>query len=65
MITHDHAIAARLPRQIAVLDGRIVADTTTPALASTPASQIPPPAADAGRDPCAAAGARPARRAAP
>jgi putative ABC transport system ATP-binding protein len=48
VITHDHAIAARLPRQIAALDGRIVADTATPALASPPASQIPPPAADAG-----------------
>jgi putative ABC transport system ATP-binding protein len=48
VITHDHAIAARLPRQIAVLDGRIVADTATPALAGPPASQIPPPAADAG-----------------
>jgi putative ABC transport system ATP-binding protein len=30
VITHDHAIAARLPRQIAVLDGRIIADTTAP-----------------------------------
>ena len=60
VITHDHAIAARLPRQIAVLDGRIVADTTTPALASPPASQIPPPAADAGEGP-ARRGGRPAR----
>jgi putative ABC transport system ATP-binding protein len=33
VITHDHAIAARLPRRIAVLDGCIVADTTTPPLA--------------------------------
>jgi putative ABC transport system ATP-binding protein len=51
VITHDHAIAARLPRRIAVLDGCIVADTTTPALASPPASQIPPPAVGAGEDP--------------
>jgi putative ABC transport system ATP-binding protein len=53
VITHDYAIAARLPRRIAVLDGCIVADTTTPALASPPASQIPPPAAEAeaGEDP--------------
>ena len=53
VITHDHAIAARLPRRIAVLDGCIVADTTTPALASPPASQIPPHAAEAeaGEDP--------------
>jgi putative ABC transport system ATP-binding protein len=27
VITHDHAIAARMPRQIQMLDGRIVADT--------------------------------------
>jgi putative ABC transport system ATP-binding protein len=61
VITHDHAIAARLPRRIAVLDGCIVADTTTPALASPPASQIPPPAASAGEDPVRRRG-RPARR---
>jgi putative ABC transport system ATP-binding protein len=29
VVTHDHAIAARLPRQIQMLDGRIVTDTTT------------------------------------
>ncbi len=28
-ITHDHDLAARLPRQVQVLDGRIVNDTTT------------------------------------
>jgi putative ABC transport system ATP-binding protein len=27
VITHDHAVAARLPRQIQMLDGRITADT--------------------------------------
>jgi putative ABC transport system ATP-binding protein len=27
VITHDHAIAARLPRKVEILDGRIVADT--------------------------------------
>jgi putative ABC transport system ATP-binding protein len=31
VITHDHAIAARLPRQIQMLDGRITADTAPPA----------------------------------
>ena len=60
VITHDHAIAARLPRRIAVLDGCIVADTTTPPLASPPAGQVPPPAADAGEDPVRRRG-RPAR----
>ena len=28
VITHDHGIAARLPRRISMLDGRITADTT-------------------------------------
>ena len=27
VITHDHDLAARLPRQVQVLDGQIVADT--------------------------------------
>ena len=29
IVTHDYAISGRLPRQISMLDGRIVADTTT------------------------------------
>jgi putative ABC transport system ATP-binding protein len=29
LITHEHAIAARCPRQIRILDGRIIADTST------------------------------------
>jgi len=37
VITHDHAIAARLPRQIQMLDGLITADTAPPA----PAGQQP------------------------
>ncbi len=28
VITHDHDLAGRLPRQVQVLDGRIVNDTT-------------------------------------
>jgi putative ABC transport system ATP-binding protein len=27
IITHDHSIAERLPRRVALLDGRIVADS--------------------------------------
>jgi predicted ABC-type transport system involved in lysophospholipase L1 biosynthesis ATPase subunit len=27
VITHDHDLAGRLPRQVQVLDGQIVADT--------------------------------------
>jgi putative ABC transport system ATP-binding protein len=27
VITHDHAIAERMPRKVEILDGRIVADT--------------------------------------
>ncbi len=37
LITHERGIAARLPRQIEVLDGRIVADTT---LAKTSSSSL-------------------------
>ena len=36
MITHDHELAARLPRQIEMLDGRIVTDSR-PATGATPA----------------------------
>jgi putative ABC transport system ATP-binding protein len=31
VITHDHALAARLPRQIQMLDGRVIADSAAPA----------------------------------
>jgi putative ABC transport system ATP-binding protein len=36
VITHDHAIAGRLPRQIQMLDGRIVADITQSAPVGQP-----------------------------
>jgi putative ABC transport system ATP-binding protein len=35
VITHDRELAARLPRQIEMLDGRIVADSGGVALAGT------------------------------
>jgi putative ABC transport system ATP-binding protein len=38
VITHEHEIAARFPRQISLLDGRIVSDSGRPDTDSTPAS---------------------------
>jgi putative ABC transport system ATP-binding protein len=34
VITHDRALAAQLPRQVEVLDGRVVADSAPPRLAA-------------------------------
>jgi putative ABC transport system ATP-binding protein len=38
VITHEHEIAARFPRQISLLDGRIVTDTGRPDTKHTPTS---------------------------
>jgi putative ABC transport system ATP-binding protein len=43
VITHDHQLAARLPRQIEMLDGRIVADTATSTAADAASNHRVPP----------------------
>jgi putative ABC transport system ATP-binding protein len=45
VVTHDQAIAARMPRQIGMLDGRIVTDTAPALPSAAPASAASPPAA--------------------
>ncbi len=41
VVTHDHAIATRLPRQIQMLDGRITADTSARPAPAGPPSAVP------------------------
>ena len=48
VVTHDQAIAGRMPRQLEMLDGQITADTARPAAADFAASSDP--AAGDGRD---------------
>ena len=54
VVTHDQAIAARMPRQIGMLDGRIVTDTAPARPSAAPASAAQPPparlAAPGGRE---------------
>jgi putative ABC transport system ATP-binding protein len=61
VITHDRGIAGRLPRQIEMLDGRIVADTTRPAAMLATGTSEPPGGPDHGRagDPWPAQGQEP------
>ncbi len=48
VITHDHDLAARLPRQVQVLDGQIVADTKARPDARARAPRLAPDAASDG-----------------
>ncbi|HLW96654.1 MAG TPA: macrolide ABC transporter ATP-binding protein, partial [Solirubrobacteraceae bacterium] len=41
VITHDHQLAAQFPRQIEMLDGRIVADTVAFAAGARPQNVAP------------------------
>src|SRR5262249_40110703 len=64
LITHDRGIAARAPRQIEMLDGRIVTDTTrtAPAPDSAPAERLAPvPGPVQGGTRCPPPPPRPAR----
>ena len=40
VITHERAIASRMPRRVEMLDGRIVADTSQPS-AAPPSEKAP------------------------
>ena len=57
VITHDHDLAARLPRQVQVLDGEIVADTGTAARRHSRSSSIDAATAAAMRERRAASAA--------
>jgi putative ABC transport system ATP-binding protein len=50
VITHEHQLAARLPRQIEMLDGRIITDTATPST-HEPSSNHRVPDADIAAEP--------------
>jgi putative ABC transport system ATP-binding protein len=60
IITHDQAIAERMPRKVEILDGRIVTDTA-PAAGTDPRRRRPAPGAQSAARPEQAASGAPVR----
>jgi len=56
LITHDHAVAERMPRKVEILDGRVVADTGAAASADHPLRPLAPIGQPAAGEPHTASG---------